>query len=169
MSDADPKSMPDPNPGADPNPLPDPKTAHDLDAKPIVDSDAKPGVDPASEVDAEAKPGVDPASGAEADPSPAADPSSRLQYIIEQTVFVRGTNRPFGNLTLEDARERADELKAATGFGPTARVAPVARAWRELMMALERTSAPTVGELDPDLVVELAPRLWVVPPGGTLL
>ncbi len=93
----------------------------------------------------------------------------RLEYIIAQTVYIRGANIPFGELTAEDARTRADELRAATGFGPTARVAPVARAWRELMMALERSGAGTVAELDADLVLELAPRLWVVPPGGSLL
>ena len=41
-------------------------------------------------------------------------------------------NVPFGELTADDARARADELRAAIGWGPTARVAPVALAWREL-------------------------------------
>ena len=58
--------------------------------------------------------------------------------IVQQQVFIRGANRPFGELTLDDARSRADELKAATGWGPTARVASVALAWRELAMAMER-------------------------------
>jgi hypothetical protein len=31
-------------------------------------------------------------------------------------------------------------------------------------MAMERHGAATVAELDPDLLVELAPRLWVVLP-----
>ena len=47
---------------------------------------------------------------------------------------------PFGELTLDDARARADELRAAIGWGPTARVAPVALAWRELAMAMERSA-----------------------------
>jgi hypothetical protein len=89
--------------------------------------------------------------------------------ILDQTVFSRGANRPFGDLTLADVRARADELRAAVGWGPTARVAPVALAWRELTMALERTGVATVRELDPEVVSELAPRLWVVPPGGSLL
>jgi hypothetical protein len=92
-----------------------------------------------------------------------------LEEIVKRTVFIDGANVPFGELTLDHARARADELKAAIGFGPTARVAPVARAWRELAMAMERAGAATVSELDPQQVVELAPRLWVVPPGGTLL
>lgn len=97
------------------------------------------------------------------------DTDTQVQEICAQTVFARGANRPFGELTLDDARSRADELRAATGWGPTARVAPVAMAWRELTMAMERAGAATVNELAPALVVELAPKLWVVPPGGTLL
>jgi hypothetical protein len=97
------------------------------------------------------------------------DPEAQLAYIVAQTVFIRGANIPFGELTVDDARTRADELKAATGFGPTARVAPVARAWRELMMAMQRSGAAKVADLDAELVIELAPRMWVVPPGGSLL
>jgi hypothetical protein len=94
---------------------------------------------------------------------------ARAPEIVSQLVFVRGANRPFGELTLEDARTRADELRAATGWGPTARVGPVAMAWRELTVTIERAGVATVGELDPETIVELAPKLWVVPPGGTLL
>ena len=90
---------------------------------------------------------------------------SDAQRILEQQVFIRGANRPFGELTRDDASARADELRAAVGFGPTARVAPVAQAWRELAIALDRTGASTVGELEPDVLVDLAPRLWVTLPG----
>jgi hypothetical protein len=89
--------------------------------------------------------------------------------ILATTIYVDGANRPFGELTLDQVRARADELRAATGWGPTARVAPVARAWRELAMALEQAQAATVAELDAAVVGELAPKLWVVPPGGSLL
>ncbi len=88
---------------------------------------------------------------------------------LDSLIYVRGANRPFRELTLEDVRSRADELKAATGFGPTARVAPVAMAWRELSITMVRAGATTVGELDEDVIVTLAPKLWVVPPGGSLL
>jgi hypothetical protein len=90
---------------------------------------------------------------------------SDIRQILEQQVYIRGANRPFGELTREDATARADELRAAIGFGPTARVAPVARAWRELSMAMDRAGANAVGDLEPDLLVELAPRLWVTLPG----
>jgi hypothetical protein len=98
-----------------------------------------------------------------------ADTAPRRDQILGQVVSIRGQNIPFGELTLDDVRGRADELRAAVGFGPTARVAPVAQAWRELSMAMERAGAGTVAAVDADVVVELAPRMWVVPPGGTLL
>jgi hypothetical protein len=34
-------------------------------------------------------------------------------------------------------------------------------------MAMESTGAATVRELSPELLVELAPQLWVVLPGGS--
>ena len=90
---------------------------------------------------------------------------SDVNQILDQRVFIRGANRPFGELTREDASSRADELRAAVGFGPTARVAPVAGAWRELALAMDRAGASTVRDLAPDVLVGLAPRLWVTLPG----
>jgi hypothetical protein len=89
-----------------------------------------------------------------------------VERIVQQQVYIRGANRPFGELTAEDARGRADELRAATGWGPTARVASYAFAWRELSVELERSGVATVSQLDPELLVSLAPRLWVALPGG---
>jgi hypothetical protein len=85
--------------------------------------------------------------------------------LLTQPVFIRGANRPFGQLTLEEVRERADELRAATGWGPTARVAPVARAWRELSMEMERHGAEAVEGLSSEVLGRLGPQLWVVLPG----
>jgi len=85
--------------------------------------------------------------------------------LLVQPVYIRGANRPFGELTLDDVRERADELRAATGWGPTARVAPVARAWRELSMEMERAGAGTVADLDAEVLDGIGPKLWVVMPG----
>ncbi len=90
---------------------------------------------------------------------------SEVGRILTQEVFIRGANRPFGELTRDDASARADELRAAVGWGPTARVAPVARAWRELAMAMDRAGASAVGDLEPDVLVDLAPKLWVTLPG----
>ncbi len=95
--------------------------------------------------------------------------SAPLSEILSSAVYVDGASRPFGELTPAQIRARADELRAATGWGPTARVAPVAQAWRELALALERTGAERVAALDPAVLSELAPRLWVVLPSGGLL
>ena len=94
---------------------------------------------------------------------------AELAEILAQPVAFGGTSVAFAEVTAEQARERADELRAVVGFGPTVRVAPVARAWRELTMALEAAGAARVGELPEPTVLELAPKLWVVPPGGSLL
>lgn len=93
------------------------------------------------------------------------DSPAQLQQILATPVFIRGANRPFAELTLDDVRNRADELRAAVGWGPTARVAPVAMAWRELSLEMERAGAATVAELDPARLASLAPQLWVVLPG----
>jgi hypothetical protein len=93
------------------------------------------------------------------------EPDAQRDKILGQQIYIGGANRSFGDVTVEDARGRADELRAATGFGPTARVAPVARAWRELVLEMERSGAATVGELDTAVLTALAPRLWVVMPG----
>jgi hypothetical protein len=53
-----------------------------------------------------------------------------------------------------------------TGWGPTARVGSFARAWDELARTMEERDAATVAELDAAELQELAPRLWVIPPGG---
>jgi len=94
------------------------------------------------------------------------EPEDRLTYVIKQTVFIRGANRPFGEVTREDAQFRGAELKATVGWGPTAKVAPIARAWRELSMELQSAGVDTVGELPRETVLAFAPKLWVVPPRG---
>ena len=91
--------------------------------------------------------------------------AASVQEILAQQVFLGGANRPFGSVTADDARAHADELRAAVGWGPTARVAPVAQAWRELSMTMDRAGVATVADLDPETLVELAPRLWVTMPG----
>lgn len=97
------------------------------------------------------------------------DSDQQLEQVLAQQVFSGTANVPFGEMTRDQIRERADELGSAVGWGPTARVAGVATAWRELAMTMERADAGKVADLDPDVVLEIAPRLWVVPPGGSLL
>jgi hypothetical protein len=89
--------------------------------------------------------------------------------VLSERVYASGATKPFGELTVEEVRARADELRAATGWGPTARVAAVAMAWGELARLMDGAQARTVAELDSTVVTERAERLWVVPPGGSLL
>jgi hypothetical protein len=112
------------------------------------------------------------------DPTPTPEPEAPAaparsghdrDYLVKQTVFIRGANRPFGEVTAQDAEFRGAELKATVGWGPTAKVAPIARAWRELSMELKSAGVETVGELPGETVVAFAPKLWVVPPRGSLL
>ncbi len=93
------------------------------------------------------------------------DRNGDRDQILGQQLYIGGANRSFAEVTVEDARSRADELRAATGFGPTARVAPVALAWRELVLEMERSGVANVGELDTAVLTALAPKLWVVMPG----
>ncbi len=88
---------------------------------------------------------------------------------LKRPVYARDGYKPFGEFTLEDVQARAAELRAASGWGPTARVASVARGWAELGRAMSAAGAPRVLDLGPAAGAEFARRLWVVPPGGHLL
>lgn len=88
-----------------------------------------------------------------------------MSDLLERPVFSQGANVPFGELTLDAVRARAQELRETVGFGPTARVLPVAMAWRELSVRMERAGAGRVGELPEDELSQLAGRLWL----GSLL
>ena len=89
--------------------------------------------------------------------------------ILAERVFAGGRSKPFSELTRAEVEERADELRSTVGWGPTARVAAVATAWRELARLMTEQGAETVGELDPGEVAARAEKLWIVPPGGSLL
>jgi hypothetical protein len=97
--------------------------------------------------------------------SPAPDP----QVVLAERIGIAGGSKPFGELTVGEVVDRATELRSATGWGPTARVGPVARAWADLARTMEAEGATTVAQLDPAAVAARAEALWVVPPGGSLL
>ena len=87
--------------------------------------------------------------------------------MLSTPVYAGEEYKAFGDFNLDDVRGRAAELKAATGWGPTARVGGVARGWSELSRAMEGAGVETVAQLaaiDPDTVAELARRVWVTPP-----
>jgi hypothetical protein len=89
--------------------------------------------------------------------------------VLAEPVFAGGRSKPFAELTADEVRARADELKAATGWGPTAKVASVAMAWGVFARLMEQQGAATVADVDREAVAEHAEKLWVVPPGGSLL
>jgi hypothetical protein len=89
--------------------------------------------------------------------------------VLAESVFAGGRSKPFGEMTRGEVAARAAELKEATGWGPTARVAGVALAWGELARLMEDAGATTVADVDPVAVAQRAEKLWVVPPGGSLL
>ncbi len=88
---------------------------------------------------------------------------------LEQPVYAEDGYKPFGDFTLAEVQARAAELSAATGWGPTARVGGVARGWSELARVMGEAGAAIVRELPRDRGEEFARKLWVVPPGGSLL
>jgi hypothetical protein len=89
--------------------------------------------------------------------------------VLAQRIHVGGATKAFGEVTLDEVRGRAAELRSAAGWGPTARVGPVARAWAELAAAMGAAGAATVGDLGAEAVDERAEALWIRPPGGSLL
>lgn len=106
-------------------------------------------------------------SGEQPDPKPPG--RFDREKLLAETIHIDGAYRTIAELTLDQVRARADELKEVTGFGPTAKVGPVALAWRELTMAMERQGVGTVAEIEPARFDEISPRLWIIPPGGGLL
>ena len=89
--------------------------------------------------------------------------------LFARPVHAAGADKRYGELTLGDVRAHAAELQSAAGWGPTARIATVAQAWRELGEHMAQAGADTVADLGADAAAEFAERLWVLPPGGSLL
>jgi hypothetical protein len=98
---------------------------------------------------------------------------SEAAGILAERVSCGAGYKPFGEMTRADVESRAAELAAAAEVVAMAqRTAPVAAAWRGLAEEMEREGAATVADLDHGYgtaLAERAGRLWVVPPGGSLL
>ena len=89
--------------------------------------------------------------------------------VLAEPVYAGGRSKPFGEMTAGEVADRARELRSVVGFGPTARIAPVARAWAALARTMERAGAASVSELDAEAVAEQAAALGVsAPPGGLM-
>lgn len=91
-----------------------------------------------------------------------------MSDALTRPVAINKSSRPFGELTLDEVRARAQELSADVGWGPTAKVAPVARAWTDLADHMAATGAATVAD-DGEYAESVAQALWIIPPGGSLL
>ena len=98
-----------------------------------------------------------------------ARPTPDAKTVLAERVFAGGRSKPFAEVTADEVKARAAELKAATGWGPTVKVGSVARAWAELGRLMDQTQAQVVADLEPEAVAQRAERLWIVPPGGSLL
>lgn len=85
---------------------------------------------------------------------------------LQTRVHVAGGDKPFGELTLAEVEGRAEELRAAVGFGPTARIASTARAWTELARRMRAADAATVAQVDAAQLAALVEPLWIVAPWG---
>jgi hypothetical protein len=91
-----------------------------------------------------------------------------MEDVFERPVSIAKSGKPFGDLTLDEVRTRAAELTEAVGWGPTAKVRPVAQAWQALATAMESEGAATVRALG-DTATDMARALWVIPPAGGFL
>ncbi len=101
---------------------------------------------------------------------PAKQPSpDRVQEARTRTVHIGDEDRPFGEVTADEARTQSAELKKAGGFGPLQRVVKVARAWAELAAVIEQAGVATVGDLDDETVVLWAERVWVIAPESGMI
>ncbi len=89
--------------------------------------------------------------------------------LLEHEISAPGGTKTFGELTLNEVGERAQTLRGATGLGHGNRVGPVAMAWGQLAKLMEEEGAATVADLGEDAVAPHAEKLWIVPPGGSLL
>lgn len=96
-------------------------------------------------------------------------PRPDVSEILKRPVSIRGTDIPFGEITYDDARTQASELKALAGWGPMAKVGTVARAWSELAVIIEKRGAQNVADLEPSQVAQSAEDLWIIPPARSMV
>ncbi len=87
---------------------------------------------------------------------------------LPRPIHIGGVNKTFGEVTLTDARTQASELKGVAGWGMS-RVMPVARAWADLVRLMEQGGAERVDQLDPETIVAMARKLWIISPKGDSL
>ncbi len=87
---------------------------------------------------------------------------------LTRPIHIGGVNKTFGEVTLEDARAQAAELKGVAGWGMS-RVLPVARAWADLVRMMESGGAARVDALETETMIAMARKLWIISPKGDSL
>jgi hypothetical protein len=95
--------------------------------------------------------------------------SALLEDALASEVSVAGVRKPFGELSGGEVDAQAAALGEASGFGHRSRVGAVAAAWRELARVMSAQGAAKVSDLGAAEIESRAERLWVIPPGGSLL
>ena len=96
-------------------------------------------------------------------------PVPDVSEVLERLVSVCGSEHRFGDVTLDEARAHAAELKGLAGWGPMAKVGAVARGWGDLALQMQKHNATTVAELDPGIVENAAKALWIILPGRAMV
>jgi hypothetical protein len=96
------------------------------------------------------------------------DPA-RLAEALRASVHQGERYVEFGEMTRGEVAAQAERIAAAGSWGPLARAAKVARAWRDLASAMDASGAERVSDLDPDDIVKWAERAWVIPPAEGMI
>ncbi len=94
---------------------------------------------------------------------------TRLAEALRTPVHQGERYVPFGELTLAEAEDRAQSLASVGGWGPLARAAKVAHAWRDLAVQMRQGEAATVADLEPVTILRFAEYLWVIAPKEGLI
>jgi hypothetical protein len=95
--------------------------------------------------------------------------AGRLSEAVKAPVYCGDRYVAFGELTVAEVRSQAARLDEPGGWGPLARVAKVARAWRGLAEAMEASGAARVDDLDDEAILQWAERAWVIPPASGMI
>ncbi|HEV2774233.1 MAG TPA: superoxide dismutase [Solirubrobacteraceae bacterium] len=96
-------------------------------------------------------------------------PVPDVSEVLERLVSVCGSEHRFGDVTLDEARAHAAELKGLAGWGPMAKVGAVARGWSDLALQMQKHKVTTVAELEPGIVENAAKALWIILPGRSMV
>lgn len=99
----------------------------------------------------------------------AEEPKAEVRDALAKPVYCGEAYIPFGELGAAEARQLGAELGSVGSWGPMTKVGSVARSWQELAEAIEAAGAEKVADLPADQAADFAERLWILPPGGSLL